>query len=199
MRKLPVEDVEAIADALVAGGVKGLEVTLDSENALEIITNLNKRFGTRAIVGAGTVLHATQAEEAIAAGAKFVFAPILDEETIQVAKSHGVLAIPGVFTPSEAHRAMQYGADLVKVFPAECVGPSFIKSIGGPLSHVKMMPTGGVNLDTIEAFIRAGAVAVGAGGSLLNKQLIEKKDWVGLQSLAAAFIQKVQESRQLLS
>ncbi|WP_413376284.1 bifunctional 4-hydroxy-2-oxoglutarate aldolase/2-dehydro-3-deoxy-phosphogluconate aldolase [Alkalihalobacillus sp. 1P02AB] len=195
MRKLPVADVEAIATALVDGGVKGLEVTLDSEDALFIIKQLSEKFGDTAIVGAGTVLNAEQAEAAIEAGAKFIFAPILDKETIEVAKSHGVIAIPGVFTPTEAHHAMKWGADVVKVFPAECVGPSFIKSVSGPLSHVKMMPTGGVNLDTIDSFIKAGAVAVGAGGSLLNADLIAAKDWQGLRQLASEFVGKVQESR----
>ena len=195
MRKLPPEKTNDIAGALVAGGVKGLEVTLDSEQPFEVIKRLRQTYGDQAVVGAGTVLTAKQAEEAIEAGAQFIFAPILVQETIEAAKAKGIPVIPGVFTPTEAYQATEWGADLVKVFPAECVGPSFIKSVKGPLSHIGMMPTGGVDLDTIPAFIQAGASAVGAGGALLKKDLIEANDWDGLTTLAQAFVDKVAEAR----
>ncbi|WP_353626134.1 bifunctional 4-hydroxy-2-oxoglutarate aldolase/2-dehydro-3-deoxy-phosphogluconate aldolase [Bacillus sp. JCM 19041] len=139
MRKLPPEKTNEIAGALVAGGVKGLEVTLDSEQPFEVIKQLRQTYGDQAVVGAGTVLNAKQAEEAIEAGAQFIFAPILVQETIEAAKAKGIPVIPGVFTPTEAYQAVQWGADLVKVFPAECVGPSFIKSVKGPLSNIGIM------------------------------------------------------------
>ncbi|GAF20526.1 bifunctional 4-hydroxy-2-oxoglutarate aldolase/2-dehydro-3-deoxy-phosphogluconate aldolase [Shouchella hunanensis] len=195
LRKLPPEKMESIADALVAGGVKGLEVTLDSELALETISALSKRYDKDVVVGAGTVLHADDAIAAIDAGAQFIFAPILSQETIEAVKSRDIPVIPGIFTPTEAFQAVQLGADLVKVFPAECVGPQFIKSVSGPLPQVKMMPTGGVNLDTIPDFIKAGAVAVGAGSSLLSREIIENNDWEQLTETARAYVEKVKESR----
>ncbi|GAF12431.1 LOW QUALITY PROTEIN: 4-hydroxy-2-oxoglutarate aldolase [Bacillus sp. JCM 19045] len=195
MRKLPFEKTEAIANALLAGGVRGLEVTLDSDRPYEVIANLKKMFGDEALVGAGTVLNAEEAQAALDAGAQFIFSPLLSKEVIDVAKQAGVPVIPGIFTPTEAYQQPQWGADMVKVFPADCVGPGFIKAVSGPLAQIKMMPTGGVDLDTIPAFIKAGAVAVGAGGALLQNTLIEQEDWQALEERAAAFVAKVEEAR----
>ncbi|MBM7839446.1 2-dehydro-3-deoxyphosphogluconate aldolase/(4S)-4-hydroxy-2-oxoglutarate aldolase [Alkalihalobacillus xiaoxiensis] len=195
MRKLPYEKTEAIAKALLAGGVRGLEVTLDSDRPYEVITNLKQTFGDEALVGAGTVLNGEEAQAALDAGAQFIFSPLLSKEVIDVAKKAGVPVIPGIFTPTEAYQATQWGADMVKVFPADCVGPGFIKAVSGPLAQIKMMPTGGVDLDTIPSFIKAGAVAVGAGGALLQNTLIEQEDWQALEERAAAFVAKVEEAR----
>lgn len=195
MRKLPFEKTEAIAEALLKGGVRGLEVTLDSDRPYEVIASLKETFGDKALVGAGTVLNAEEAQTALDAGAQFIFSPLLSKEVIDVAKKAGVPVIPGIFTPTEAYQATQWGADMVKVFPADCVGPGFIKAVSGPLAQIKMMPTGGVDLDTIPAFIKAGAVAVGAGGALLQNDLIEKEDWQALEERAAAFVAKVAEAR----
>lgn len=195
MRKLPVEDIENIAIALIEGGISGLEITLDSDDALGVIERLSKLVGDRAVVGAGTVLNQEQAEAAIDAGAKFVFAPILDKATIEVAKRRETIVIPGVFTPTEAYQAVKWGADVVKVFPADCVGPSFIKSVKGPLPMVRMMPTGGVDLTNLASFIKAGAVAVGAGGSLLDKNIIAARDWPRLTELAKQYVDCAQTAR----
>ncbi|ALA53984.1 bifunctional 4-hydroxy-2-oxoglutarate aldolase/2-dehydro-3-deoxy-phosphogluconate aldolase [Shouchella clausii] len=195
MRKLPVEDIENIASALIEGGISGLEITLDSDDALGVIERLSKLVGDRAVVGAGTVLSSEQAEAAIDAGAKFVFAPILDKGTIEVAKRRETIVIPGVFTPTEAYQAIKWGADVVKVFPADCVGPSFIKSVKGPLPMVRMMPTGGVDLTNLASFIKAGAVAVGAGGSLLDKNIIAARDWPRLTALAKQYVNCAQTAR----
>ncbi|WP_413377429.1 bifunctional 4-hydroxy-2-oxoglutarate aldolase/2-dehydro-3-deoxy-phosphogluconate aldolase [Alkalihalobacillus sp. 1P02AB] len=195
MRKLPVEHVEEIAQALVAGGITGLEITVDSDDAFRTITKLRAKFGEEVVVGAGTVLDAETAVKAIDSGAEFVFAPTLSEATIRATKRYGKIMIPGIFTPTEALQAIEWGADVVKVFPADVVGANFIKAVTGPLNHIKMMPTGGVNLDTIKTFIKAGAVAVGAGGSLFPKNLIETQDWIGLQHHAAQYVNKVKEVR----
>lgn len=141
------------------------------------------------------MLNAEEAQAALDAGAQFIFSPLLSKEVIDVAKQAGVPVIPGIFTPTEAYQATQWGADMVKVFPADCVGPGFIKAVSGPLAQIKMMPTGGVDLDTIPAFIKAGAVAVGAGGALLQNTLIEQEDWQALEERAAAFVAKVEEAR----
>ncbi|EZH65599.1 2-dehydro-3-deoxyphosphogluconate aldolase [Bacillaceae bacterium JMAK1] len=188
MRKLPFEHIEDIALALVDGGVTGLEITVDSDRAYEAIQKCKAAVGDRAIIGAGTVLNGEHAEEAIDAGAEFIFAPILDEETIKVANKHQVIVIPGVFTPTEAQQAYLYGADIVKVFPADSLGPAFIKGLQGPLGHIPMMPTGGIDETNIASYIKAGAVAAGAGGSLLKKSLIEQQDWQGLRDHAATFV-----------
>ncbi|MBM0064449.1 bifunctional 4-hydroxy-2-oxoglutarate aldolase/2-dehydro-3-deoxy-phosphogluconate aldolase [Alkalicoccobacillus gibsonii] len=194
IRKQPRENIVPLAKALVSGGVSGLEVTMDSEDALGAIAELRTQFGDEVVIGAGTVLDAEQAVAAIQAGAEFIFAPILHEPTIRAAKRHGKIMIPGIFTPTEAQQAVEWGADMVKAFPADVLGPAFIKAVKGPLSHIKIMPTGGVDLETIDGFIKAGALAVGAGGPLLRKDLIEAEDWSGLEQHAAAFVSQAKKS-----
>lgn len=194
IRQQPREHIISIAKALVNGGVSGLEVTLDSEDALGAITELRSVFGEEVVVGAGTVLDAEQAVLAIQAGAEFIFAPILHEPTIRAAKRHGKIMIPGVFTPSEAQQAVEWGADMVKAFPADVLGPAFIKAVKAPLPHIKIMPTGGVNLDTITDFIKAGATAVGAGGPLVRKDLIDAADWTALEEHARAFVEQAKKA-----
>jgi 2-dehydro-3-deoxyphosphogluconate aldolase / (4S)-4-hydroxy-2-oxoglutarate aldolase len=195
VRKIPVSKVYQTIDALVAGGVKAIEVTLDSENALEVINNIQKKYDKDVIIGAGTVLDAEGAYNAISNGAQFVFAPTLSEETIKVAKRYNKVAIPGVFTPTEILKASEFGADIVKIFPGSVLGPQFIKDVRGPLDHIKMMPTGGITLENLGSYIKAGAVAVGVGSSLLNKKVIEAEDWEALTALAKSFVQEVQKAR----
>ncbi|MCM2674131.1 bifunctional 4-hydroxy-2-oxoglutarate aldolase/2-dehydro-3-deoxy-phosphogluconate aldolase [Alkalicoccobacillus plakortidis] len=194
IRKQPREHIVSISKALVNGGVSGLEVTMDSDDALGAIAELRTQFGEEVVIGAGTVIDAEQAVAAIQAGAEFIFAPILNEPTIRAAKRHGKIMIPGIFTPTEAQQAVEWGADMVKAFPADVLGAAFIKAVKGPLSHIQIMPTGGVNLDTIDEFIKAGATAVGAGGPLLRKDLIEAQDWQGLEQHAAAFVGQAKKS-----
>jgi 2-dehydro-3-deoxyphosphogluconate aldolase/(4S)-4-hydroxy-2-oxoglutarate aldolase len=194
MRRLPAGDIEYIAEALIDGGITGLEITLDSDEALECIKKLNNKFGDRAIIGAGTVVNSLQAKKAINYGTKFIFSPILDKEIIEIAKEHNTIVIPGVYTPTEAYKATQYGADLVKIFPADTLGPSFIKGVKAPLPEVRMMPTGGISLDNLKEFLDAGADAVGVGGSLLDKSLIEKRDWNQLTNLASRFVNEAGSS-----
>ncbi|MBB6449633.1 2-dehydro-3-deoxyphosphogluconate aldolase/(4S)-4-hydroxy-2-oxoglutarate aldolase [Geomicrobium halophilum] len=188
MRRLPKEHIHEIADALVAGGVTGLEVTVDSDDAFTSIRELRSRLDGHAIVGAGTVLDGETAVQAIQAGAQFIFAPTLDQGTIEAANRYNAIVIPGVFTPTEALQAKKWGADLVKIFPADAVGPAFIKALQGPLGQIQMMPTGGIDLDNIVDYMKAGAAAVGAGGSLLDKTLIGNQDWDGLRAHAEKFV-----------
>ncbi|MFD2922213.1 bifunctional 4-hydroxy-2-oxoglutarate aldolase/2-dehydro-3-deoxy-phosphogluconate aldolase [Halobacillus naozhouensis] len=192
IRKVEPEKVKPLVQALVKGGVTGIEVTMDSDDSLRLIEELKAEHGDQAVIGAGTVMNKNEAKNAIAAGADFIFAPILDQETIQFTKEQGVIMIPGVFTPTEIHQADLWGADMVKVFPASVVGPQFIKDARGPLGHISMMPTGGVNLGNIESFMKAGAVAVGVGGSLVNKSLIGQENWRELEKLAKEYVESVQ-------
>jgi 2-dehydro-3-deoxyphosphogluconate aldolase / (4S)-4-hydroxy-2-oxoglutarate aldolase len=195
VRKVDPDKAEALTGAFVRGGVTGIEVTVDSDDAYQTIRRLKGKYSEEAVIGAGTVVNKEQAEKALEAGADFIFAPILDRETVEYTKEQGKIMIPGVFTPTEIHQAYVWGADIVKVFPASTLGPGFIKDVNAPLGEIPKMPTGGVNLDNVGEFIKAGSVAAGIGGSLVKKDLIAAGDWDGLENLAREFVNKVQEAR----
>ena len=161
------DDLLKIARALLDGGVRTMEVTLNSPGALAAIEALTGALGDELLVGAGTVLDAETARAALLAGARFIISPTLDEGTIRMTKRYGAVSIPGAFTPTEILRAHECGADIVKVFPAS-VGPTYFREMAGPLPFIPLMPTGGVSLDNIEAFRQAGAVAFGLGSSLVD-------------------------------
>ncbi|CAG9622282.1 bifunctional 4-hydroxy-2-oxoglutarate aldolase/2-dehydro-3-deoxy-phosphogluconate aldolase [Sutcliffiella rhizosphaerae] len=195
VRKVDKEKVMYVIDALVEGGVTGIEMTMDSDNVLETIQQAKLNYSDHAVIGAGTVLDGGAATLAIHAGAEFLFAPTLSQETIKVANRYGKIAIPGVFTPTEILQAYEWGADIVKVFPASVLGSKFIKDVRGPLGHIPMMPTGGIDLNNIGEFVKAGAVAAGVGGSLLNKDYIENNQWEKLTDLAKQYVEAVAEAR----
>lgn len=161
------DDVLHIAQALYEGGIKLLEVTLNSPDALSSITKVTARMGTNMLVGAGTVLDATMARAAINAGAQFIISPSLDLETIFATQQGGAVSIPGAFTATEILSAYKNGADIIKVFPAS-IGPTYIKDLHGPFPHIPLMPTGGVNLTNIKEFQKAGAIAFGVGSALVD-------------------------------
>jgi 2-dehydro-3-deoxyphosphogluconate aldolase / (4S)-4-hydroxy-2-oxoglutarate aldolase len=166
LRGCEPERVPDIVAALADGGVRLLEITLNSPGALDLIRCISKTMGDRLLVGAGTVLTAAEAEMAIDAGARFILSPSLDIETIQVTKELGAVSVPGAFTATEILTAWRNGADIVKVFPAS-VGASYLRDIRGPLPQIRLMPTGGVNLGNIREFRAAGAVAYGIGSALV--------------------------------
>lgn len=170
LRGIQADDVLKIAGALCDGGVKIIEVTLNSPNALLVIEQLNSAYGNQLLIGAGTVLDVSNAKAAMAAGAKFLISPNVDIAVIKAAKNAGILSIPGAFTPTEIVTAHNNGADIVKVFPAP--DAAYIKNILAPLNHIKLMPTGGINLTNIKSFKDAGATAFGIGSSLVNNQSI---------------------------
>ena len=185
------EVVEDIAEALYEGGVKCLEITLNSSNALQLIENIAIKLDGRIIVGAGTVLNASEATNAITAGAKFIISPITDIKTIHATKELGVISIPGAFTPTEIFNAHSFGGDIIKVFPGTS-GPGFIKEILAPLPHIPLMPTGGINLQNINEFKKAGAVAFGIGKSLVDtKQKVSEIYLQAITENAQKFIQSV--------
>lgn len=164
------DDVLLIASALSEGGVKHLEVTLNSPDALTAINKIASKLNDVVTVGAGTVLDANMAKEAIESGAKFVISPSLDIETILATKQGGAVSIPGAFSATEIFTAYKHGADIIKVFPAS-VGPGYIKDLRGPFPQIPLMPTGGVNLSNIREFQKAGAVAFGVGSALVDTSL----------------------------
>ncbi|HHU82290.1 MAG TPA: bifunctional 4-hydroxy-2-oxoglutarate aldolase/2-dehydro-3-deoxy-phosphogluconate aldolase [Firmicutes bacterium] len=182
--------------ALAEGGIKGLEITMTSPGALGAIEEAVEKLGDRVIIGVGSVLDAVTARLAILAGAGFVVSPVLKPEIIEVCQRYSIPCIPGAFTPTEILAAWETGADVVKIFPATKLGPSFIKDIRGPLPQVKLTPTGGVNLENTGEFIKAGAVFAGVGGALVDKKLVAEKKWADLAQRAAQFIAAVKEARK---
>ena len=158
-----------IANALHAGGVDVLEITLNSPNALTLLTTLQSELGEKMLIGAGTVRNIEQAKEALDAGAKFLVSPNLDLPTATYAKAQAVLYLPGVFTATESATAFAAGCPLVKLFPADAMGPAYLKALRAPLDDVGFVPTGGVTLSNITEYARAGAVAVGIGGALVSE------------------------------
>lgn len=195
IRRPKKSQIHYIAEALVEGGTGALEITLDTPRALEIIRELKEKFQNRVLVGAGTVLDAVSAKSAIDAGSDFIFCPSFDVETIQMTNRYGKISIPGVMTPTEIVQAYSAGADLLKIFPGAALGESYIKDLQGPLSHIPMMPTGGVNLDNVETFIKNGAVAVGAGGSLVDGKAIAEERYEVLTEISKEFIKRIQNAR----
>jgi 2-dehydro-3-deoxyphosphogluconate aldolase/(4S)-4-hydroxy-2-oxoglutarate aldolase len=188
--------VEA-ARALTAGGIRILEITLTVPGAMKVIENLRRQFGSEILVGAGTVLDADTAREAIRHGAQFVVSPGLDLGMIECCKESGVPVAPGALTPTEIITAWKAGADLVKIFPAGNLGGAkYIRSIRGPLPQIPLMPTGGVNLNTLREFLDAGVVAVGVGSDLVNANALKNQDYETIENNARALMAIVQEWKE---
>jgi 2-dehydro-3-deoxyphosphogluconate aldolase/(4S)-4-hydroxy-2-oxoglutarate aldolase len=183
-------DVLSIVDALLSGGIKAVEITLNSNDALAVIKNIAENFKDKILVGAGTVLGSHSARVAIKAGAQFIIAPSVDIETISVTKQLGIVSIPGAFTATEIVTAFKAGGDIIKLFPASNV--QYMKDLRGPLSHIPLMPTGGVSIDNIKDFQKAGAVAFGIGSALVDgKQAVTKEYLQQLSDKAAKFVEAV--------
>jgi len=160
-------DVLKIAEALYEGGVRCLEITLNSADALRLIESIATKMDGMITVGAGTVLNANAVHDAVSAGAKFIISPMLDVDVIHKTKDLGAVSIPGAYTPTEIFSAFSNGGDLIKVFPSSA-GPSFIKEVLAPFPYIPLVPTGGINLTNIRDFKNAGAVAFGMGKSLVD-------------------------------
>ena len=185
----------AAADAIKAGGVRVIEVTMTTPGALDVIHEASERYGSDVLFGAGTVLDAETARSAILAGAAFVVAPTLNLETIALCNRYGIPVMPGCYTPTELLAAWEAGADLLKLFPASFGGAGLIKAILAPLPQLEIVPVGGVDLDTAASFIRSGAAALGVGSSLINQKLLDAGDLDELTRRAAAFIDEVRKGR----
>lgn len=180
LRKIRFDESSFIVKALIEGGVRTVEITMETERATEIIRKTVDEFGSQSLVGAGTVLTIEDCSKAIDAGAQFIVAPVLNKLVVEYAVKQGIPVIPGVYTPSEMMRAYQLGATAVKLFPAASVGPGFVKDVQGPLGHIPIMVTGGIDLANAHSYIEAGAIAVGAGSALLHKSHISTGDWDAL-------------------
>jgi 2-dehydro-3-deoxyphosphogluconate aldolase/(4S)-4-hydroxy-2-oxoglutarate aldolase len=187
-----VEVIRALAD----GGVTVAEVTFTVPNAIDVIRQAKKELGDRVMLGAGTILDPETARSAFLAGAEFLVSPTLNLDVIRMARRYDKLVFPGAFTPTEILAAWEAGADVVKVFPAEVVGPAFFKAMRGPLPQVKLMPTGGVDLNTAGEFLRAGAVCLGVGSQLVDPKAVARQDFDFLRGLAWQFTQAVKMARE---
>jgi 2-dehydro-3-deoxyphosphogluconate aldolase / (4S)-4-hydroxy-2-oxoglutarate aldolase len=188
--------VVEIVKALQAGGIKAVEVTLNSEGALRTIDTLATEMGDQMLIGAGTVLDPESARTALLAGAKFILSPTLNLKTIEMTKRYGAISIPGTFSPTEILTAFEAGGDVIKVFPAGVLGPSFVKDIHGPLGQIPLMPAGGVDMFNIGEYFKAGAVAVGLGSSLVNTKVeVDEKYLHELIDKARQYVARVKEAR----
>jgi 2-dehydro-3-deoxyphosphogluconate aldolase/(4S)-4-hydroxy-2-oxoglutarate aldolase len=195
MRAKSSDQLIRAADAIKAGGVKVIEVTMTTPGALKVIEEATSKYGQDVLFGAGTVLDAETARAALLAGAEYIVAPTLNLEMIALCNRYGIPVVPGCYTPSEMLTAREAGADLVKLFPASVGGPSLVKAILAPLPQLKIVPVGGVNLDTAADFIQMGAYALGVGSSLINQKLLDSGDLDELQHRAEAFLKEVRKGR----
>lgn len=189
------EQLIKAARALYEGGIDVIEVTLTVPRALEIIAEVRRDLGDKILLGAGTVLDTETARAAFLAGAEFIVSPTLNLDVIGLCKRYSKLVMPGVFTPTEVLTAWEAGADIVKIFPADAVGPAYLKALRGPLPQVRMMPTGGVNLNTLRDFMKAGACAVGLGSSLVESEALKNGDMPRIRDLASQYVALMKEVR----
>jgi 2-dehydro-3-deoxyphosphogluconate aldolase / (4S)-4-hydroxy-2-oxoglutarate aldolase len=189
------EQLTNVARALFDGGIDIIEVTLTVPGALEIVAAVKKELGSRVLMGAGTILDPETARAALLAGAEFIVSPAFNPDVIRLCKRYDKLVMPGAFTPTEILAAWESGADIVKVFPSDAVGPSYLKALKGPYPQIRLMPTGGVNLQTLPAFVKAGACAVGVGSSLVDPQAIREGKFDRLSQLAGEYLQALKAAR----
>lgn len=183
-----------ITEACLEGGAAAVEITYTVPGATDVIETLAKRYSKDILIGAGTVLDPETARIAILAGAQYVVSPYLSRETLRLCNRYQIPCMPGVMTIEGVVEAMELGADVLKLFPGEAFGPSIIKSIKGPLPQANIMPTGGVSIDNVADWIKAGAIAVGAGGSLIASA--KTGDYKTITKLAKQFIERIKEARQ---
>src|SRR5438477_10504059 len=179
--------VEA-ARALADGGVSVVEITMTVPNALDVVRQVRHALGDRLLLGAGTILDAETARAALLAGAEYLVAPTLNLDVIRLCRRYAKQVMPGAFTPTEILAAWEAGADIVKVFPAEIVGPAFFKAMRGPLPQIRLMPTGGGDLATAAAFLQAGACCPGVGSQLVEPRAIAEGNFTRLRDLARQYV-----------
>ena len=185
-----------MVEALVSGGVCGIEITYSTPNAAEVVKNLDEKYGEAILLGMGTLTESRQVAEAKQAGARFVVTPNLDEALAQAMISSGLFTMIGALTPSEVVRAHQLGSDIVKLFPGSLGGPAYLKALRAPFPHIPMMPTGGVSPDNIPEWFAAGAVAVGAGSNLCPTTLAKEGRFEEITAIARTFIAALNQARR---
>lgn len=194
LRSEKSEQLVRVAEALYEGGISILEITFTVPGALKIIEQVADKIGDKVLVGAGTVLDAETARSAMLAGAEFFVSPGTSIPVIETCRRYGKAVFPGAFTPTEVIAAWEAGCDAVKVFPCDVVGAKHVKALKGPLPQIPMIPTGGVNKDTVNDFLAAGAMAVGVGSSLVPKSAIESGDFETVANCAREFVAQIKSN-----
>lgn len=189
------EQLMDVARALVQGGVTAMEVTMTTPNALAVIECVTRELGDQILMGVGTVLDTETCRMALLAGAQFVVTPVLKPDVIALCNRYSIPIVSGAYTPTEALTAHEAGADFIKIFPADGLGPNYIKALKAPLPQLQIIPTGGVDVNTAGDFIRAGCAAVAAGSSLVSKEILKSGDWAKLSETAQAFVRAVADAR----
>jgi 2-dehydro-3-deoxyphosphogluconate aldolase/(4S)-4-hydroxy-2-oxoglutarate aldolase len=189
IRRMPVGIVARLADAAVRGGLTTIEVTVDSPDFAVSLDEIRRISGGRMNIGAGTVCTLDNLRKALDAGAAFIVTPIVAEEVIMACKSAGVPVFAGAYTPTEIYRAWSLGADMVKVFPADQLGPAFIRNVRAPLPQISLLPTGGVTLESLPAFIKAGAAGFGISSPMFPPALVKEEKWDEISNLISQFVE----------
>jgi 2-dehydro-3-deoxyphosphogluconate aldolase/(4S)-4-hydroxy-2-oxoglutarate aldolase len=187
--------VPPLCEALLKGGIRALEITRSTPDANRAIAETLHRFED-ALVGVGTVLDRDAARAALDAGAQFVVSPILQENLIETTHAYQKPVMLGSYTPTEAQHAHEAGSDFIKIFPADGLGPGYLKALRAPLPHLRLVPTGGIVLENVEEFVRAGAAALGVGSSLVSLDLLKREDWSEVERRACAFAAALAEARR---
>ena len=187
-----------VAEALAEGGIRAMEITLPTPGALDAIRTIRDTMSPALRVGAGTILGAEDARAAREAGAEFIVTPTMQPETIAFCRERGLPIACGCFTPTEALAAHRAGADFIKLFPADTLGPAYVRALLAPLPFLKIVPTGGVSLDNVAAWLQAGAVGVALGSGLVSKAVLRDKDWGTLTATARQFVQAFEAARAAL-
>ena len=195
VRSSSSEQLVEVARALADGGVTTIEITMTVPGVLDVLRDVRKALGDEILLGAGTVLDTESARAALLAGAQYIVAPTVDLDVIRLCRRYDKIVMSGAFTPTEILTAWQAGADVVKVFPADVGGPAYLKTIHGPLPQIRLMPTGGVDLNTAADFLRAGACCLGLGGALVEKKALEEGNMDRIRSLAEQYVKIVREVR----
>jgi 2-dehydro-3-deoxyphosphogluconate aldolase/(4S)-4-hydroxy-2-oxoglutarate aldolase len=195
VRAQRADQVIPLSQALIDGGVVVVEITMTTPNAIAAIQQARELVGDRALIGVGTVLDAETCRAALAAGAEFVVTPICRTELIAIAHAAERPIMIGAYTPTEAQLAHEAGADFIKIFPADTLGPGYMKSIRAPLPHLRIVPTGGVDVENVGAFLKAGCAALGVGSSLVSAKILQDADWAALTRKAAEFVEAARKAR----
>lgn len=198
IRLTDASKLRSVIDALAAGGVRALEVTMTVPGAIRLIEQIAPTLPTEFILGAGTILDPETARQAILAGARFVVGPVYNEAVVRLCHRYDIAAMPGCFSPTEILTAWEAGADIIKVFPATALGPAYFKDVRGPLPQVKLMPTGGVSITNAGDWIKAGAVAIGVGTALVDGSAIAAGNYAAITDNAARFVAAVASARSAL-
>lgn len=193
VRGIQKDSLIPVMDALCRGGIRCVEITLNTPGALQMIQQAKEAYGSRMLVGAGTVMDKPSAVNAVFAGADFILSPVLDLEVIEVCHSYSRVAVPGIMTPTEAQTAWKAGADIIKLFPAASLGTDYVRNLLGPMSELDIMAVGGISADNLTAFLENGVRCFGIGGELVNKKLAAAHDFESITHRARTFVELVQQ------